>query len=533
MQGFNAGSRSGSVATTAALAVLTVVALVVGGCGGSMTRADIISAMRAAHGSPAPGDPAASVTGTAPAEDPAVSLPVGAPGGGGSPSGSTPPAGGGAAPAAATPVSPVAGTAIAPSGSPPVGRAKSTAAATPPIGEPNTAPTGGTAPGGGATPAPGPEAARPGRGTPAAASGTPLLLAQVGTWSGPIGAAFKDLITGVRVWVSDVNARGGVAGHPVQLVVADDGSDPARYQALLKEMVETRGAFAFVANNVVFTGPAGKEYLEGKRVPVVGGDMVNPVWTSSSMYFPEGTTLTEIAVAVPVANARFSTRKKVGIITCQEVEGCRVASRVWPEYSKKLGLEVVYSSQASVAQPDFTAECIGARNAGADVMQLALDAASLIRWGKACNQLGFRPQVIIPSAAVESKLQGDVAGGIFEGLIGAINDAPFMVTDQPGPAAFQAAMAKYAGSAPIALSTLEGWTSGKLFERAGAALGPQATRDQLLNGLWSLQNETLGGLTPPLTFAREKPSPPVACFFVIKISDKKFTAPNGSQQVCP
>jgi len=40
----------------------------------------------------------------------------------------------------------------------------------------------------------------------------------------------------------------------------------------------------------------------------------------------------------------------------------------WPIASTrpaKLGLDVVYTTQASVAQPDFTAECLNARNAGA------------------------------------------------------------------------------------------------------------------------------------------------------------------------
>jgi len=509
-----------------------VLAVAAGGCGGSMTRAEIISALQADRSSPTPGAPAASPTGSGPGGEAGVALPAGADAGGAAVTGSAATVGGAASPAPSVSAANAGSNAAVVGGPTAAGSAKSAGSATGSGTGAKSAPTGASAPGGGAA-APAPGGTTPGTGTSTAAPGSALLLAQVGTWSGPIGSAFKDLITGARVWVSDVNARGGVAGHPIQLVVADDGGDPARYQSLLKEMVETRGAFAFVGNDGVFTGPAGKDYLEAKRVPVVGGDLVNPVWTGSAMYFPEGTTLTEIAVAVPVANARFSTKKKVGILTCQEVEACRVASRVWPEYSKKLGLEVVYTAQASVAQPDFTAECIGARNAGAEVMQLALDASTLVRWGKACNQLGFKPQVIVPSAAIEAKLQGDTAGGIFEGLIGAINNAPFMVSDQPGPAAFQAAMAKYAGGAPISLSTLQGWASGKLFEKAGTALGPQPTRDQLLNGLWGVQNETLGGLAPPLTFVRDKPSPPVPCFFVIKITDKKFTAPNGSQQVCP
>jgi branched-chain amino acid transport system substrate-binding protein len=360
-----------------------------------------------------------------------------------------------------------------------------------------------------------------------------ILLAQIGTWSGPIGAAFKEMITGLRIWVQDANARGGVAGHPMQLLVADDGGDPARYQALLKEMVETRGAFAFVGNNGVFTGPAGQAYLESKRVPVVGGDVANSVWTQSPMYFPQATTLDGMINSVPVSTARFNDKKKVGILTCLEVEACRIGNRVWPEYSKKLGLEVVYNGQASVTQPEFTAECINARNAGAEVMEIALDASTLIRWGKACSQLGYRPRIFVPAEVLEAKLEGDVAGGIFEGLVGSIPNAPFMLSDTPGLAAFQSAKAKYASNASVSLSTILGWTAGRLFERVAKDLGAEPTREALLVGLWSVANDTLEGLSPPLTFIQNKPAPSVACFFVVKIVDHKLTAPSGSKQVCP
>ena len=381
---------------------------------------------------------------------------------------------------------------------------------------------------------PGPSAV-PGSGAAAVPTGggSPILLGEAGTWSGPVGAAVKELITGVRVWVKDVNARGGVAGHPIQLVVADDGGDPARYQAILRDMVETRKVFAFIGNSVVLTGTAGREYLEQQRVPVIGGDIVNPVWTGSSMYFPEGATLNEFVNGTVLATAKFTDKKRVGFLTCQEAEPCRVAAREWPATAKKIGLDVVYEGKASVAQPDFTAECLNGRNAGAEIMLVGMDAASLLRWGKACHQIDYRPRVGIPSAAVDAKLQGDVAGGIFEGLVAVVNNAPFFLADRPGPAEFQAAMAKYAAGAVAQLPTIEGWTSGKLFERAGAALGAEPSRESFLTALWSLQNETLGGLAPPLTFARNQPSPPVRCFFVIQIHEHKFSAPLGSEPICP
>ena len=508
-----------------AVAPLVASALVAGGCGGRSGRQEVLQMLRETGQVTLAGPSDATAPGAAarPAAQPVS--PVGRPDTGvGSPADA----------AAARSAVPIAG--------PPGGAQKPSSAPGPVVTRASTASEKARAEPGSRPARPGVEAGPAGQDAPAgsgqavtppAPAGSPILLGEVGTWSGPVGAAVKELITGVRVWAKDVNARGGVSGHPIQLVVADDGGDPARYQALLREMVETRKVFAFIGNSVVLSGAAGKDYLEQQRVPVVGGDIVNPVWTGSSMYFPEGSTLVEFVNGVIVAMTKFTDKKRIGLLACQEAEPCRVAAREWPATAKKLGFDLVYQGTASVAQPDFTAECLNARNAGAEVMLMAMDAASLLRWAKACNQIGYRPRVGIPSAAVDAMLQGDVAGGFFEGLVAVINNAPFFLADRPGPAEFQAAMAKYARGVTPQLPTIEGWTSGKLFERAGSRLGTEPSRETFLAALWSLQNETLDGLAPPLTFARNQPSPPVRCFFVLQIKDHKFSAPLGSEAMCP
>jgi branched-chain amino acid transport system substrate-binding protein len=51
------------------------------------------------------------------------------------------------------------------------------------------------------------------------------------------GAANPGAAT-VRAWASYVNSRGGLGGHRVRVIIADDGNDPARAQALVRQLVE-------------------------------------------------------------------------------------------------------------------------------------------------------------------------------------------------------------------------------------------------------------------------------------------------------
>jgi ABC-type branched-subunit amino acid transport system substrate-binding protein len=54
--------------------------------------------------------------------------------------------------------------------------------------------------------------------------------------------------TGVEAWLRDVNDRGGVQGRKLRLVALDDGYEPDRCLANMRELVENRKVFAILGN---------------------------------------------------------------------------------------------------------------------------------------------------------------------------------------------------------------------------------------------------------------------------------------------
>ena len=63
-------------------------------------------------------------------------------------------------------------------------------------------------------------------------------------------------------------------------------------------------------------------------------------------------------------------------------------------------------------------------------------------------------------------------------------------------------------------------------------LPDKATSEDVLNGLWSLDGDSLGGLTYPLHFPKMANSPRKACWGVVLIQQQKFVAPKGSAITC-
>ena len=76
------------------------------------------------------------------------------------------------------------------------------------------------------------------------------------------------------------------------------------------------------------------------------------------------------------------------------------------------------------------------------------------------------------------------------------------------------------------------WAAMELFGTAVKAGGTgPVTSASILAGLYTLKDETLGGLAPPLTFVKGQANLH-NCYFVIGITGGKFVAPNGITPSC-
>jgi hypothetical protein len=71
-----------------------------------------------------------------------------------------------------------------------------------------------------------------------------------------------------------------------------------------------------------------------------------------------------------------------------------------------------------------------------------------------------------------------------------------------------------------------------LLAKVAARIGAQPTSQDILNGLWSLHNETVDGLTPPLNYLQNQPAPPVPCYFLVEMKSGKWTSPSGATYAC-
>jgi branched-chain amino acid transport system substrate-binding protein len=358
------------------------------------------------------------------------------------------------------------------------------------------------------------------------ASGSPVVIGNIGSYSGVLGSIFPGGAAGVQAWAQDVNARGGVNGHPVKIVSGDDGGDPARALSLARQMVEEQGAIAFVGNMMPLSLSGIRPYLEDNGIPLVGGDMTLPDWSESPVIFPSGTDVTSIS-AGSIRLLAKAGGTKLAILWCGESPSCGALARA-AEADPPPSMTVKFSAQISIVQTDFTTECLRAKQAGVDTIFVAADANTVIRVARSCKQQGITPLYGTASIAVGYQLASDPN---LEGLIAPVNNAPWFDSSTPGGQRYVNAMRSYAPGVNADSPTASQFAGGLLVEAAAGTLGESPTAAQVLEGLRGLRGDTAQGLAPPLTF-RNGPTGPVSCYFVVRVQGGQWVAPNGANPEC-
>jgi ABC-type branched-subunit amino acid transport system substrate-binding protein len=395
-------------------------------------------------------------------------------------------------------------------------------------------PTTGTSIGTGVT---GPSHAAASRGC--AKQGAPVVIGQVGAFSGLVGANNQGAVRTLPVWVRDVNARGGLGCHPVTLYQKDTASDPARSEAAVKEMVESKNAVALVANYAPLDVQGFRKGVEEEHIAAVGGDQVTPDWHKSPELFPVGgNERAQFAGSVKALGAKGV--KRIAIFYCIESTACTAFRDTLDRdgYAKKFGMSIVYESQISLTQNDFTSVCQSAKTAGAQAIVFAGDAGGVSRTARSCNTVGLT----VPIAITASQATFDPNDQNLQRATVSMAAPVFPFTQGGDNAAekdFLAAIARYNPSATIDAASALTWSSAKMLERAVALLGPSVqsgplTRDLIHKGLGLVKNETLGGLIPPTSYTfGQAQAAENFCFAPMAFgSPGRFSAPQGTRFSC-
>jgi branched-chain amino acid transport system substrate-binding protein len=362
--------------------------------------------------------------------------------------------------------------------------------------------------------------------TKSTATGTPIKIGVVASLSGnplPSTAAAE----GLKAWAVTINSQGGLQGHPVEVVVRDDGNDPARSLTAVKELVEKDGVVAISS----WTGneTSWAAYVEKQQIPVVGGRNYAPVWQENPVLFPVQSTLGTAMTSQPLM-ARNAGAHSIGSYYTADVASAVQAAKAIDGIATSLGLNATFHAAISSSQPNFTAPCLAAKKAGVDAMMIA--GVPVERITPSCAQQGFTPMWVLPGEVVTSQvLKTPQLGDVLAPQMA----FPFFIEDSATKDYRSAMDTNYRGPKDEMFSPLtsSAWMTGLVYRQAFDNIGAKTsvTSADILDGLYQVKNLTAGGLLPGLTYTKGQKRT-VDCFWETRVHDGKWVAVNGLKTTC-
>jgi branched-chain amino acid transport system substrate-binding protein len=278
----------------------------------------------------------------------------------------------------------------------------------------------------------------------------------------------------------------------------------------------------------VLSTPTIAPYLQSVGVPAIGGTLAEENWFTNPDFFPEGSEA-QIGnyIGVKVGIERGLT--KVGVIYCVEFALlCSTDAQQTEQNASQLGGQVVYDEQVSLAQPDYTSECLSAKNAGVNNFEVILEPNSMVRFVNDCAIQGYHPYISTAGLVFDSTLLGTPNTN---GMVAGASVFPFSV-EAPATAVFNQAFQQITGSAPNDEFEAMAWVSGLILQAAGKDLPANPTPADVINGLDQIKNDTFGGLTVPITYMKNQATPTQPCAWPLVINNGAFTAPGGMTPTC-
>jgi branched-chain amino acid transport system substrate-binding protein len=368
----------------------------------------------------------------------------------------------------------------------------------------------------------------------AAANHAPINIGIVCSCLTVLASSNGIAVPGIVAWEKWVNAKGGINGHKVNLIMENDDASPALALPEVQKLVTQDHVIAIGQDSDADS--AFTSYIAQQHIPVIGlGSEATQDYTNSD-FFASGQTESSGAAST-VEAMKLSKVTKLALLYCAEAAVCAESVPSEEQALLKAGMKATYVTAISSVLPSYAAQCLAAQQSGAQAMAVG-DGASVIETiAKDCHSQGYNPVWIQGDGSLAVAFTTSV--GLSTDTISAQPDLPWTAKSAPGIKQMDAAFNKYE---PTLLTNpdfnelaVQAWVTGLLIQAAGKAghLGVNGppTAKELYAGLYALKNDTLGGIAPPLNFKKGQPNP-INCWYWMKVSHGKFTTPYGLKATC-
>ena len=260
--------------------------------------------------------------------------------------------------------------------------------------------------------------------------------------TGRIGWIGQDCVNGAKLVVDEVNAKGGINGKKIELVVYDTKTNPDTARTVFQKLIKKDKAVAICGPVITPSTQTVMPLAEKYKVPyaaVSGGIQINAVILPE--YKKEGKKCYTWALSIgtPRQNeVKTIWLKKEGYKKLGNIEPLSqmgdLSAAMYEKWSKKYGLKVVVKEKFDNKGTDFTTQMSKIKAAGADCIGSMASGGPAVILVKNRDQVGMKDVPMMTSDANLSKkfikLLGENTGNVYT-VAAKIQYASYLKDDDP------------------------------------------------------------------------------------------------------
>ena len=246
---------------------------------------------------------------------------------------------------------------------------------------------------------------------------TEIHIGQWGPQTGP-AAPWGSVARGTDAYFKMINAEGGIHGRKLVHHMFDDGYNPAKTKAGVKELQEGTGMFAWVSGVGSAPGMAVRDYLMEKKIPWVGPAAGSMNWIDppQKYLFPVYPLYYIEAKALIRYSVEELGLKKVAI--CYQNDDYGKNGLIGAEKALiTQGLKLVAKIPVEVKDTDMKPHIAKLRQAKPDMVLLWVSPVHAVRLVGTGAAMKFAPQWMSTSTCSDYPLMMHISKGLWQGVI--------------------------------------------------------------------------------------------------------------------
>ncbi len=341
----------------------------------------------------------------------------------------------------------------------------------------------------------------------------PFVMGYLTDITGPARYMYVPALEAYRAYIEELNARGGIKGHPVKVVVEDHKNDPARAAALAKRLILEDKVLALLdlgmsGNHRVVIEEAKKTGVPILNALVTACNTAPP--TPEKLVFATGWQM--IAELSPLHINQVKCTQAIGAGKGSRVgvlgftaPGSRGGMDVVERFSKAAGMNWVFRGEVPAGTLDLTAWAMQIAQAKVEYFHHNAGLQEMIGLFPAMEKYGFNGSIVLGMNSLESefaKAMAVVRGGIKNVYM--VDRYPLsypgVEKDIPEYGTIMQAVKKHGQEYPIGHLHVIGWVMGMITEQALNKVPWPAAPSDYLKALETTDVNTRGLLGGPIRY---------------------------------